>query len=253
MFNFIKKKTIELHLYTNSVDTYNLLKPRSAKDFYPEWYKNLPKIDSSSHNITPTLKSCYGFMQLYKKSFIIPLWADLKIETIDNDFKNMLNYDDNSVDRIKDKRIQVSFCSDNHHLQMHDKIQYKNLLNHDKHTIVKLETPWRAYCSEDIDFHCTNAFYNNADYMDIFTVVPGMMSFKFQYNMNIFICANKNKDPTVLNFGMPLAMLTPLTDRPIKIIYHLDPLMCDSLNNVQRAFSYDIFRKKLLHKRSEKN
>ena len=60
-------------------------KPYSAKKFIPDWYKALPmRIDNQEKLKNSTIKRCVPFLDAMAVGYIIPLAADVQIETNDD-------------------------------------------------------------------------------------------------------------------------------------------------------------------------
>ena len=55
----------------------------------PEWFKSVPlyppKKNPDIH--LGTIKQCPGFIDIFKKGFVVPLWCDLYLEIKDNEIK----------------------------------------------------------------------------------------------------------------------------------------------------------------------
>jgi hypothetical protein len=53
-------------------------RPEPAKNFMPEWYKNMPA--TNPHDHARTAKACMPFMDSFTSGYIQPLWCDVEIK-----------------------------------------------------------------------------------------------------------------------------------------------------------------------------
>jgi len=234
MFNIIKNKNvIEIQAFTASKATFDYFQLSRGPEWYPEWWKKLPKNHYNSVYDLPTMKTCYGFLELYKNSFIQPLWADLFF-TKKNIGKTNLFYDEKQ-NESKHGRI---FIHDSN-LPTENTVPENmigGMIENPKKFIVKINSPWVFLCNEDIQFLQLNCDYNNKQYENLFKVLPGILTFKYQHESNIFIeVFDKDKD-VLVPANSPMRHIIPLTNKKVKILHKYDPGIMQSLANGANRF-----------------
>lgn len=80
MFSFIKKKQPKLEFLCFDDDLGNIPEPYSARHLMPKWYKALPMKNGTGFE-SSTLKRCPPFLDAMVTGWIIPLVADVHIES----------------------------------------------------------------------------------------------------------------------------------------------------------------------------
>jgi hypothetical protein len=151
----------------------------------------------------PTIRSCAGFNDLYRKSFYIPLWSDHIIET------DELNW--RSVSSAADPELLP--------LTEHFPAQFPNAFPNSHH--VKFQTPWAFTCDEDISFQLSTPVWNQKGDVHNLTVIPGLLEFKHQSATHVNTLVPRKVNRIELDAGSPLCMITPLTERRVVIKNHL--------------------------------
>ena len=92
MFFFFKRKKIVVDCFTDNYSINELFPIQTANNFYPDWWKNLPKTYDAMNKwglrvSQSTMKKCPAIIDLYKTGFIMPLWSDLQILSDDKNIK----------------------------------------------------------------------------------------------------------------------------------------------------------------------
>lgn len=206
-FNFLKKPIV-LDFYTQRADVFNYAPIDKASVFLPNWWKQIPKnfsLPDKIHSL-PTMKTCSGFTDLYKKGVIVPMWCDFAIE----------------VGGIGSDGYTYQYSDRMSKLEVHGQHQRGSAFPVTKYQHTKLEIPWCVECKDDIDFIFTPATWNFETPEEI--VVPtGILNFKYQFGLNINIFWPRQNEIKIHNiaFGQPLAQIIPLSDRPLVIKHHL--------------------------------
>jgi hypothetical protein len=202
MWNKLFKKNVVLNCYTTSKNTHELFSINYSKNFLPDWWKAVPKSYRYADNFfdAPTIKSCPGFIDLYKKGIMIPLWSDLEIKSD----KEGYNY------QFADQESSIEF-------------NHPDTMNSFTHTLdthsLKITSPWLLECSHDVDWLFVNPIWNHQT-MDM-TTVPGIVRFKHPIRSNINIMIKRNLAHNIsLGAGTPIVHMIPLTDRNIEIKCH---------------------------------
>ena len=199
---FFKPKSIHIDCFTSSenVATYNPI--RRAIHFIPEWWKKLDKtymeldLPSAIEIESPTMKTCVGFVELYRHGLIIPLWSDLALEVINREYRYKFAIRKGNIGNHSPKQHGDSF---NNHLHM------------------KITSPWLLKEKTGVKFlykGCTWTLLNEAPKI---TVLDGVLNFKHQISTNINCMAAVEPTPYkyTLQAGMPFTQLIPLSDKPV--------------------------------------
>jgi hypothetical protein len=202
MWTNLFKKNVVLNCYTSNKSAYDLFSINHSKNFIPEWWKRVPKAYRYGDNFydAPTIKSCPGFIELYKKGIMVPLWSDLEIQS------NVDGYNYQFAD-------QESSIEYNHPDAVGPIVN-----NMDVHSI-KLTSPWLFECSHDVDWLFVSPMWNT-ETMEVLTV-PGTVKFHHAIRSNINLMIRKGLDHNIsLSAGTPIVQMVPLTDRNIEVRSH---------------------------------
>jgi hypothetical protein len=232
MVFFMKKRTIVLDMFTCRQMIYDAAKPKPAAQFYPEWWKNLkPEIPLGKELFpTATMRRCMGFVDHYKHGFIVPMWADFKIR----------------LGEVGNPYFEAA-CSDNTtHVNSHPAILRGSYLPESQYAHIKLATPWAAKCKEDVYWKWEQPTYG-FKHPNKAIVLPGTIEYKYQYSMNanLMFARQAKASELQLDFQQPLVHVTPLSERPFELRYHMvdtheyDRLMQgEKLSNINRYRAY---------------
>lgn len=204
MFGILKKeKPIVVNCYTKNYSVYNFAQIQKATNFIPQWFKEL---NSNARNMT----GCPGFIELYKKSFIYPMWQDVSF------------FSHESTNPNEDPQLFQESALGDDILDSHPSTTYnKSFRPGFKH--VRFHSPWVIETKVDLDWTVVPAFWNyEQKNADIF-VPPAIDNYKHQHSTTwqMFI----KTDGTPINFkaGEPLMQLIPKTDKKIIINSYYDP------------------------------
>ncbi len=205
MFNFFHRtSTIHLDCFTYMNHIYELTPIVPAVKTVPDWWKSLDPGHMSydwkyfsSPRKTLTMKSCYGFMELYKRGVVIENWCDIRIQTSRNGFKFMHSDGDKPVE----------------HPQYQIGSGFKNFYR------LKLSSPWIFREKTGVKFHFNGAMWNLEDYN--FRVVPGIVDFRVNGYTNVNIMMPIEDAEYTIPAGQPIAHLIPLSEKRLKIKNHL--------------------------------
>jgi hypothetical protein len=171
----------------------------------PQWWKNLPKENHflSERNViypASTMKRCVGFVEMYRTSFTIPLWADISISTNDKgDWAFFSNY----------KGVYIN---------SHDRSQYGESFNDYVH--LKLNSPWLLKEKSGINFLAQSPMWNNINLWNTVHIVPGFFEFKYQNSTNVNLFVNRINQNIQLLANTPIMQLVPLTEKKVVIKCH---------------------------------
>lgn len=218
MWFFIKNKKIVVDCFTDEPSAHNFFPIKSATAYYPYWWKQMPatfirEMEGVPLNL-PTIKVCDGFINLYKNSFVLPCWTEIQIKTEDNKFHLML--------------AKTSLNKDYPFFEEHTPEQYGTAFNNKLH--VKLVSPWFLKQNKKCDFAILPAIWSDPVNWSNYTILPGVIDFKYQSSTNVNLFLEPNKEKIFIEAGMPLVHFVPLTEYNVEFKCHL--ITTDELNKV---------------------
>ena len=219
----IGKKEIVIDAFTDSEAICDFFPISPAAKYMPEWWKKMPKqttVDGTHIKNIPnaTIKTCDGLTSLYKNSIIIPIWNDLIIET-KADGQYAYQWSSSEGGFIDNNSLDTAGPAVRDHVH------------------IKLTSPWFLKEKTGVHFVWHQPTWNMLDNeLFDYNVLPGKLEFRYQYTSNINILFPKKNKRTELKAGTPMAMLTPLSERPIKVKCHqVDPTEIEKFKNYQNA------------------
>ena len=197
MFN--KKDTtthLTFHTYGSSQKR-DLFSPQEGMKLLPEWFKTIDRTQES-----PTLTTCPGFVELFKKSISIPLWSDINI-TYKQD--QIINVQMPGIGPVTSEFVQI-----------HTPNQWGDGFQDSLH--IKLMNPWHVTSNISTPFLMHDAVWHKRSISD-YNVLSGVIEFKYQHASHINIMLPKStKEKTLeLKAGTIIAHLTPLVDTKLSI------------------------------------
>jgi hypothetical protein len=197
---FIKPTTLHMDCFTSSITAYNFAPIQYSNKFFPEWWKKLPKETLDSDGVPQaTMKTCTGFLSVYKNSIIIPCWEDMVIQTTEAE--------------IKCYSVSNSTPFANHPYR-----QREGYLKNFHHK--KIISPWHFKCKHDVNFSWQKPMYNFENPID-FVLMDGVVSYKYQHETHINLLFRKTLKTVKLEFLQPLVLLTPHTEKRLIVKNHL--------------------------------
>lgn len=201
---FFKHKPIVFDAFTNRVGVYNTAKIGFSSQFYPDWWKALPKqTDGVNSFPKSTMKTCEGFLRLYQQGFVLPLWSDVFIN-IDESRNYSWQFADNiSRAEVHMPREAGDFFVDNF---------IGNL---------KLMSPWALRTKASIPCYLSGAVWNIGTQKG-FVIPPGVVDYSKNASTNINMLLDLGQPRSILlEFGTPMMQIIPITERPITIKHHI--------------------------------
>lgn len=213
MFNIFKKPAV-LHCYTHRADVFNYAPVNSASKFLPDWWRVLPKrprFDNTpktqlDDSLSTNMKGCVGFTDLYKKGFIVPMWCDFAVE----------------VGKTNSNHFKYYFSDCVSEATPHPQVQRGEVYPEAAYQHLKLVSPWRFVCEEDIDFLLLEPTWNfNAP--EHLKILPGILNFKYQHGANVNTVWTRGTEDTkyLLEYQQPLLHLIPITNKKVVLEHHL--------------------------------
>ena len=203
MFLF-KKNKIHIDCFTCDETIAQDNPIQKTSNFIPEWWKKMPNSFHQMQNNVEvpfgTMKSCLGFIDLYSKGLVIPLWSDLNIKVE----KNNINY-------VIAKNTNLFGNS----IEFHDRVQYGN--SHNNHIHFKLISPWYLKEKSGVKFLLTSCIWNMLENFPKIHIVNGILEFSklFITNINGFMSLENQPYQYNIEIGMPLVQLIPLSEKSV--------------------------------------
>ena len=224
MFLF-KKKKIVVDCFITHPAINELFPIQKASNFYPDWWKDLPKTFDRTTNYglripSTTMKSCIGFTNLYTNGFMIPLWSDLIVET-----------------GPKNWAYEFSAPSEIH---SHDPAQFGEVV--DKYHHLKIESPWVLREKSGVKFVWMGAIYNQMKQLDAYHIIPGIIDYKYNTGTNINMLFPRVQQKVLIEAGTPLAHIIPMSDMDVQIKTHC--VTEQELNKIETPSYVSSFLKK---------
>lgn len=207
MFWF-KKKQLVLDCFTTNPSVYEFSKIQDAKHFIPDWWKETPK--TLQHPATffpkPTIKTCPGVIDLYKRGAIMPLWTDLAVE----------------VGAKGESEYRWQFADTMSTAEVHPATQYNNYYHKYDYAHLKLNSPWLLRSNKEVYFAWTQPTYNMENLTE-YVVLPGVCNHRYMStsNINLFFIKKVETRTVMLDAGQPLVHLLPFSDENLTVVTHL--------------------------------
>ena len=198
---FLSQKPVVLDIYVVDSNLATHTPIQRASKFFPDWWKN---IDSNAES--PTMRHCAGFVDLFKSSFVVPMWADAEL----------------TVEQEGTDGIGWQFYDFSTDIKVHPNEQRGSYLDNEKWQHAKITNPIFIHCTEEINFLFHDACWNRENFDD-YIIPSGILEFKYNHSLNINMMLKRKEDKYTLflNHKQPLVYLTPITDRKVKINYHI--------------------------------
>lgn len=182
-----------------------------ANEMLPSWYKTMPMTYDDPSKCpfksivrqSPTIKGCMGVNDLLHSGFIVPAWQDLSL-VVYPDGRHIINPSPAYPDSV----------------HVHDNRQAPSTFG--KCVVFKLLTPW--HLKSDEKFYISGVPYHHPLSIEYF-VSPGIIGFKHQENLNMFIVAPLKELPyeIFIKAGQPMMHLLPLTEQRVVLDVNYDP------------------------------
>jgi len=210
MFFFRRPSVIHVDCFTDRPDVYTFNKIDHSVKFLPAWWKKLPKQakNSPDNHPFPTLKTCQGFIDLFKSGIILPLWSDLSI--------NLVKSNDSTNETFWQFADRMSYN------EVHHADQRGTFLPKEEYQHFKLLSPWHLKTKEDLNWVVTGNTWINNNLSTIF-FPEGILNFKWQAqtNVNMFLKKENVNKQMLLEVGQPLLQFIPMSEKKIVLHHHL--------------------------------
>ena len=185
----------------------DLLKKEDAKNMFkqipnnfPKYFYSIPKtiFNPEIKKFIPyarTIKTCPGFINLYKRSILVTSPFDLYVRL-------------NGTEIVDQMAGQTDFQV----ADTHPGDQFLNYVNTDKYkTLLKIYLPIKIHTN--VSLHITQSSYH----FNNFEVSPGIIPNNYEGTLNFFIPIQKEKNEIYIKKDDPLFLITPLCEKKIKL------------------------------------
>jgi len=200
---FRKSKEVVLQCFTYNAVAYEAFPIRHASRDRPKWWMELPVDSKQRFFPTPTLKTCPGINQFFKRSIMIDLWSDLAIDVNAN------------------RECRWQFADLSTEITMHDVSQRGGFLPGDSNAHMKVISPWIFTCADATEFLWSHPTYHSTDLSSI-QILPGIVNYKHQHGTHINMMLPTDRPRSVLlRAGQPMVNITMLGDIKVKIENYL--------------------------------
>ena len=196
MFTFFHKKpVIHVDCFTYFETIYEMTPIVNTIKTVPDWWKNLKRyhteVDHDNLNDFRkglNAKSCYGFLELYKRGLVIESWCDMSIIVTPQKFKFVSSY---GMRPVEHPRSQIGEG-------------FKNWQH------IKLSSPWKLSEKTGVKFVwiATEWALDNYD----FKILPGILDYRIQKATNVNIMLPSKNIEYRIDIGQPLVQIIPLQD-----------------------------------------
>jgi len=222
-----KSKKIELTFHTCEKKPFvDILSPTKATSMYRDWFKNIsPKTEF------PSMRTCPGYIDFFKKSIAVPLWRDFEI-----------TYKGPTIYNIATPGIAPDDVY--HYVQHHHPDQWGGGFPNQPH--LKLMNPWLITCNTLTPFLITEASWHKTT--NDFVIPQGIVEFRLNTgsHVNMFLSESNEEKTIMLEAGNPIVYLTPLEDVEVDIkVKEISKEEWDRLLNYR--FSFKNNYKKMLN------
>lgn len=211
MFSFFHRTSVlDVDCFTSNPSVYKTTPIVNSYKARPEWMDNVPKtrheyaynhLGNIFNNTFRSVRSCIGFLDLYKRGFILESWADFAIDVRDENFS--YHYTTGPEPTVPPDIMFNPGFKDFH--------------------MLKLTSPWLITTKERVPFVCfgTEWSLENIDAR----IIPGSITFHDVSFTNVFMAFKKTKQGEHYRLQIPmgesLMQFVPLTEKKIRIHNHL--------------------------------
>jgi hypothetical protein len=211
MFSFFHRSSVlNIDCFTSNQSAIKTTPIVPSYKARPEWMDDVPKTkhqysyDNNGNIFNDTfrsVRSCIGFLDLYKRGFILEAWADLCVDA-------------------KDGRFTYHWTNGPAPACPPGSMYNPGFINYD---MIKFSSPWLIQTKERIPFITFGTEWS-LEHIDA-RLIPGSITFADVSYTNVFMAFKKTLPGEhyriTIPMGQPLMQFVPLTERKIKVHNHL--------------------------------
>lgn len=182
----MKEKTINFISTVEGLESIEECRPRPAKSFLPEWWKDVPS--------GKTVKNCPSFPDFFSQGYIIPMWAD-----------TILIFD-------KEKDVNMSIpASSMFQWEYHNNSQFldyadANFIGSKGSYVFKTTCPWRIITPKGWSVLQLPLFYH---FNNDFSILPGIIDTDTHHQINQQVLYHGNGNKVEIFRGQPFVLYIP--------------------------------------------
>jgi hypothetical protein len=196
-----KSPTLKIECFNLNYQLIKLFPIVSSKESIPDWWQKLPRTFKFNSSVDiPTMRTCPGFIEFFKRGITIPLWQDHKITWANN--------------RLIEVQVPGGVNPENQtsHPGEQFNFAFKNWTN------VKLMSPWNLRTKREVPFLVVEALWNKPNLED-WALPPGVLEFKYQHttHLNMFLPPVQRIGELEIPAGTPMVHLIPLESVNIEL------------------------------------
>lgn len=224
MFWF-KSSKIHVDCFTKNPTFAELNPIQKSHYFVPDWWKNLEgsTVRKNNHGTfisTPTMKTCPGFMDLYRVGLTIPMWSDFTMQINNGQYSY--------TSALSDQEFGTDLAVVSHPASQYGN-NFKNKLN------IKIKCPWMIKEKTGVKFLFTGSTWSVVENIPKIHILNGVLEFKYQSAVHIQSFFPVEKDAYIINIpsGTPLVQLIPISDK--QVVPHIHVISETELNKLKNA------------------
>jgi hypothetical protein len=182
------KPKIEFISMADGLESIEECRPKPAKNFIPQWFKDIPP------GLPNTVKHCPSFPDYFSTGYVLPMWTDIRIG-----FKK------------ETQEWSWNAPSDFSTVEAHTPNQFINyvkpsFLGIDAELVFKFNCPWRIITPKGWSVLQLPLFYN---FNKEFSVLPGVIDTDIHHEINQQVLYHGSKEEVEIKRGTPLALYIP--------------------------------------------
>jgi hypothetical protein len=182
------KPKIEFVSLVEGLESIEECRPKPAKHFIPQWFKDIP------NHIDNTVKICPSFPDYFSMGYILPMWTDTKL---------MFNKEMS--------RYNWQTPGEPFNVEIHRSDQFTDYVNPsfsgvDGNFIFKTSSPWKIITPKGWSVLQLPLFYH---FNKEWSVLPGVIDTDIMHEMNQQILYHGNGSDIEIKRGTPLVLYVP--------------------------------------------
>jgi hypothetical protein len=183
---FNKKDKIQFISTVEGLESIDYLLPKPAKNFIPQWFKDIPSTQPS------TVKICPSFPDFFSQGYIIPMWSDVKL-ALDGENWSWIS---------PNEQHQWSSHSNNQFLD-YTKASFNGV---EAQFVFKAICPWRIITPPGWSVLQLPLFYH---FNQEWSVLPGVIDTDIHTEINQQVLYHGNRKQIQINAGDPFVLYIP--------------------------------------------
>lgn len=221
-----KAKKVKLDFFTTNEIVLATSAPYRGVRKLPDWWKTLP-VNTSSDGTKNNMRTCPGFVDLYLKSVVLPMWCDTEI-TIGPT---------KTIGEWAVVTPDARFVAEEHFPD-----QYNNTFPPELFQHIKFANPWKVRANTDACFLLHDAHWERSSQKKYF-MVPGVTPYNIQHSLeiNTFFHKAEEEQVTRITVGSPIAYITPMTELDFDVECHvIDAAEYEKLTPARVSFTKNL-------------